>query len=233
MQILFEDNHLIAVYKEAGQIVQGDKTGDKPLSEMVADYLVVKHQKPGKAFIGVVHRLDRPVEGIILFAKTSKALSRMNKLFRENEVHKRYLAIVNAPPRIPDGILRQNLYRNTTLNKSFVVDKNHPNSKEAILRFHTVGRSDRYTLLSVSLITGRHHQIRCQLASLGASIRGDLKYGAPRSNKNGGISLLAYEIRFTHPVSKEEILLRAPLPKEPLWQAFSHQIASDDKRLDF
>lgn len=221
MEVIYEDNHFIAVSKSPGEIVQGDKTGDKPLSEIVADFLAKKYNKPGKAFIGVVHRLDRPVAGLVLFAKTSKALSRMNKLFRDGEVSKRYLALVCRPPGVLEGEVSTWLLRNTKLNKSFPVGAGTPEAKEAKLRYKTVARSERYTLLEVELLTGRHHQIRAQLASLASPIKGDLKYGAPRSNPDGGISLLAYEISFQHPVSGEPILLRAPLPQDSLWQSFS------------
>lgn len=220
MQVVYEDNHLIVVSKAPGEIVQGDKTGDKPLSELVADYLVHKYNKPGKAFVGVVHRLDRPVAGLVIFAKTSKALSRMNKMFSKGEVHKEYLAITCNPPTPSEGELRSWLLRIPKYNKTFPVPEGTKNAKEAILRYYTVTRSEHYTLVRVQLLTGRHHQIRCQLASIGAPIKGDLKYGAPRSNPDGGISLLSYKVTFKHPVSGKTVSLVAPLPPDNLWQAF-------------
>lgn len=227
MKVIYEDNHLIVVSKEPGEIVQGDKTGDKPLSESVAQFLVEKYHKPGKAFVGVVHRLDRPVGGLVLFAKTSKALSRMNRLFSEGKVRKEYLALTCTAPTPEAGELVSWLLRVPQYNKTFVVPEGTEGAKKAILRYQTIAHSDRYTLVKVRLLTGRHHQIRSQLASLGAPIKGDLKYGAPRSNPDGGISLLSYHMTFVHPVSGKEISLYAPLPHERLWQSF----AESTKRL--
>lgn len=226
MQVLYEDNHLIVVSKLPGEIVQGDKTGDTPLSEMVADYLVQKYQKPGRAFVGVVHRLDRPVGGLVLFAKTSKALTRMNRLFSQGKVHKEYLAITCASPDPREGEINSSLLRIPKFNKSFVVPHGTEGAKEARLRYSVVAHSERYTLVRVRLLTGRHHQIRSQLASIGCPIKGDLKYGAPRSNPDKGISLLSYRISFQHPVSKETIDIYAPLPKDSLWQSFQKALSS-------
>lgn len=223
MTVIYEDNHLIIVNKECGEIVQGDQTGDCPLSEMVAEYLVKKHNKPGRAFVGVVHRLDRPTSGVVVFAKTSKALSRMNELFRLGKPQKTYHAIVTRIPAQPQGHLEHWLLRNPQKNKSFVVapPKGKTAAKFASLEYALLGESDRYALLRVILNTGRHHQIRAQLAHIGCPIKGDLKYGAPRSNPDGGISLHAASIRFIHPVSGKEIFVQAPYPSsDPLWQKF-------------
>jgi hypothetical protein len=224
MEVIYEDNHLIVVNKAPGEIVQGDKTNDQPLSELVAVYLKEKYHKPGNVFVGVVHRLDRPVGGLVLFAKTSKALGRMNNLFREGKVRKRYLAIVANPPQPTQGRLVNWLKKNEKLNKSFVVDKGSEGSKRAELVYRTVARSERYTLVEVELLTGRHHQIRCQFSALGCPLKGDLKYGAPRPNRDASISLISYRMDFEHPVSKQMISLVAPIPKDPLWQAFVPQL---------
>lgn len=217
------------VSKEPGEIVQGDKTGDIPLKDEVADYLVQKYHKPGKAFVGVVHRLDRPVGGLVLFAKTSKALSRMNRQFSQGKVSKEYLAFTCDCPNPPQGKIHGWLLRIPQFNKSFPVPLGTENAKEASLDYETLGRSDRYTLVKVHLHTGRHHQIRCQLASIGCPIKGDLKYGAPRSNPDKGISLLSYRLSFRHPVSGEIITLYAPLPKNPLWQNFVKVLEQERK----
>jgi len=217
MQVVYEDNHIIIVAKESGEIVQGDKTGDRPLSELVKDYLKEKYQKPGNVFLGVVHRLDRPVSGLVVFARTSKALSRLNRMFAEGEVHKTYWAIVKDAPREAEGTLTHWLVRNEQQNKSYAYATEKPRSKKAILHYRVIGHSDRYSLLEVRLLTGRHHQIRCQLAAMGCPIRGDLKYGAPRSNPDGSISLLSRRVEFTHPVSGQTICVEAPLPADPLW----------------
>ena len=217
MQVVYEDNHIIIVAKESGEIVQGDKTGDRPLSELVKDYLKEKYQKPGNVFLGVVHRLDRPVSGLVVFARTSKALSRLNKMFAEGEVHKTYWAIVKDAPSEAEGTLTHWLVRNEQQNKSYAYATEKPRSKKAILHYCVIGHSDRYSLLEVRLLTGRHHQIRCQLAAMGCPIRGDLKYGAPRSNPDGSISLLSRRVEFTHPVSGQTICVEAPLPADPLW----------------
>ena len=212
MQVLYEDNHIIIVSKRAGEIVQGDKTGDVPLSETVAAYLKEKYSKPGNVFVGVPHRLDRPVSGVVVLAKTSKALSRLNDMFRAGSVDKRYLAIVKNKPEEPQGRLENWLVRNEKQNRSYAYDKEVPGSKKAVLNYKLVASSVNYNLLEVELLTGRHHQIRCQLAAMGCVIKGDLKYGAPRSNPDGGICLHSREIRFIHPVKKEEMTLLAPPP---------------------
>lgn len=220
IEILYEDNHIIAVNKQAGQIVQGDNTGDKPLSDILKSYIKERDHKPGNVFLGVPHRIDRPVSGVVLFAKTSKALSRLSELFRTKDAHKTYLAVVgNKPPKDNDTLVDY-IYRNVKQNKSYVVDEKHPDVKRSSLSYKVVGHSERYYLLEIDLHTGRHHQIRCQLANMGCPIRGDLKYGYPRSNKNGGINLHAARIRFTHPVKKEEIVIEAPFPDEKIWKIF-------------
>ena len=220
MEIVYEDNHLIIVYKHSGEIVQGDKTGDVPLSEDVKCYLKEKYQKPGNVFLGVVHRLDRPVAGLVVFAKTSKALTRLNKMFRDGEVHKTYWAITKNLPPQPEGTLTHWLVRNEKQNKSYAYDHEVPHSKKAILKYRLIGQSDHYCLLEVNLMTGRHHQIRCQLAHMGCPIKGDLKYGAQRSNLDGSICLLAHHVEFVHPVSKQLISLDSPLPEDKLWQVW-------------
>jgi pseudouridylate synthase len=220
MEIVYEDNHLIIVYKHSGEIVQGDKTGDVPLSEDVKCYLKEKYQKPGNVFLGVVHRLDRPVAGLVVFAKTSKALTRLNKMFRDGEVHKTYWAITKNLPPQSEGTLTHWLVRNEKQNKSYAYDHEVPHSKKAILKYRLIGQSDHYCLLEVNLMTGRHHQIRCQLAHMGCPIKGDLKYGAQRSNPDGSICLLAHHVEFVHPVSKQLISLDSPLPEDKLWQVW-------------
>ena len=213
MEVVYEDNHIIIVNKQSGEIVQGDKTGDRPLSDIVKDYIKEKYQKPGAVFLGVVHRLDRPVSGLVVFARTSK-----NKMFAEGEVHKTYWAIVKNTPQANEGTLEHWLVRNEKQNKSYAYNQEKPNAKKAILKYKVIGHSDNYTLLEVQLMTGRHHQIRCQLAAMGCPIKGDLKYGAPRSNPDGSISLLSRRVEFIHPVSKETVIAEAPIPKDPLWQ---------------
>lgn len=221
MQVVYEDNHLVIVNKNCSEIVQGDKTGDKPLSETVKEYIKEKYAKPGNVFLGVVHRLDRPVSGLVIFARTSKALSRLSEMFRTGDIHKTYWAIVkNMPPR-PEGELVNWLTRNERQNKSYAYDREVPHSKKAILDYKVIGHSDRYTLLEINLKTGRHHQIRCQLAKMGCPIKGDLKYGFPRSNPDGGISLLSRRVSFIHPVSRKEINVEAPLPDDKLWRSFN------------
>lgn len=221
MKVVYEDNHIIIVSKESGEIVQGDKTGDVPLSETVKQYIKDKYQKPGAVFLGVTHRLDRPVSGLVVFARTSKALTRLNNMFRNGEVHKTYWAIVQSPPQSQEGTLRHWLVRNERQNKSYAHDHEVPDSKEAVLKYRLMGQSERYWLLEVNLLTGRHHQIRCQLAAMGSPIKGDLKYGARRSNPDGSISLLARRIEFVHPVSKESIVVESPLPADRLWQSIT------------
>ena len=219
MKILYEDNHLIAVRKRVGDIVQGDKTGDVPLSDRVKNFLKDKYQKPGNVYLGVVHRLDRPVSGVVLFAKTSKALPRLNKMFAEHKgVKKTYLAIVANKPPQPQGTLTHWLTRNEKQNTARAYDREVPGSKKAVLDYRLIAQSERYFLLEIELHTGRHHQIRCQLSKMGCPIRGDLKYGAPRSNPDGGISLHAWRLELEHPVSHQNIIIEAPLPEERLWQ---------------
>ncbi|WP_294534738.1 RluA family pseudouridine synthase [uncultured Bacteroides sp.] len=220
MTVVYEDNHIIVVNKTASEIVQADKTGDTPLSETVKQYLKEKYQKPGNVFIGVTHRLDRPVSGLVIFAKTSKALTRLNEMFRTNAVKKTYWAVVKNAPKEPEGELVHFLVRNEKQNKSYAYEKEVPNSKKAVLDYRLIARSDYYYLLEVDLKTGRHHQIRCQLAKMGCPIKGDLKYGAQRSNPDGSICLHARRVRFVHPVSKELIELEAPLPPGNLWKGF-------------
>ena len=220
MTVVYEDNHIIVVNKTASEIVQGDKTGDTPLSETVKSYIKEKYSKPGNVFLGVVHRLDRPVSGLVVFAKTSKALARLNEMFRNGEVKKTYWAIVKNRPKEIEADLEHFLLRNESQNKSYAYDKEVKGSKKAILHYRLINSSDKYNLLEVELKTGRHHQIRCQLAKIGCPIRGDLKYGFPRSNPDGSISLHARNISFIHPVSKELINVTAPVPQDNLWQAF-------------
>lgn len=222
MDVVYEDNHLIIVNKSSSEIVQGDKTGDKPLSEMVKEYIKQKYHKPGNVFLGVVHRLDRPVSGLVVFARTSKALARLNEMFRTKEVHKTYWAIVGNCPPTEEGELVHWLVRNEKQNKSYAYDKEKPEAKKAILDYKLIGRSERYFLLEVDLKTGRHHQIRCQLAKMGCPIKGDLKYGSPRSNPDGSICLHACRVRFVHPVSKQEIDVTAPVPEGNLWHSFQN-----------
>lgn len=246
MQVLYEDNHIIIVSKAAGEIVQGDKTGDRPLSDMVKAYIKERYHKPGDVFLGVVHRLDRPVSGVVVFARTSKALARMNRLFAEGGVHKTYLAITANRPKDDAGLLQSWLTRNERLNKSFSspvevsplpvgagfnarpnagadapARPNDPNAKLARLEYRVAASTGRYNLLEVRLLTGRHHQIRCQLAAIGCPIKGDLKYGARRSNPDGSISLHAWRVRFEHPVSHAQIDVCAPCPEDNLWSALT------------
>lgn len=221
MTVVYEDNHLIIVNKSSSEIVQGDKTGDKPLSETVKEYIKEAYAKPGNVFLGVVHRLDRPVSGLVMFARTGKALARLNDMFRTGEVHKTYWAIVGNEPSQREGTLVNWLVRNEKQNKSYAYDREVPNSKKAILDYRLIGKSDNYFLIEVDLKTGRHHQIRCQLAKMGCPIKGDLKYGAKRSNRDGSISLLARSMEFIHPVSKKKILVEAPLPDDSLWHSFA------------
>jgi 23S rRNA pseudouridine1911/1915/1917 synthase len=220
MTVLYEDNHLIVVNKTSSEIVQGDKTGDKPLSDILKQWLREKYNKPGEVFVGVVHRLDRPVSGVVVFAKTSKALGRMNALFQHGEVKKTYWAIVkNCPPKAEDELTHY-LVRNVKQNKSYPYDTEKPNSQKATLSYQLIAQSDNYYLLEIDLKTGRHHQIRSQLAKIGCPIKGDLKYGFDRSNNDGGISLHARRISFIHPVSKEPVEVVAPVPDETLWKHF-------------
>lgn len=218
MTVLYEDNHIIAVNKTCNEIVQGDKTGDTPLSEMVKAYIKDKYNKPGEVFLGVTHRLDRPTSGVVLFARTSKALTRLNEMFKSHEqIRKTYWAIVQGAPKVPEARLENWLIRNEQLNKSFIAKPGAKDAKQAILYYKTLVKGDHYTLLEVNLETGRHHQIRCQLAAIGCPIKGDLKYGAKRSNPDGGICLHARKIEFVHPVSKQNICITAPVPEDSLW----------------
>lgn len=220
MEVVYEDNHIIVVNKSSSEIVQGDKTGDESLSDTIKQYLKEKYAKPGNVFLGVVHRLDRPVSGLVVFAKTSKALARLNEMFRNGEVKKIYWAIVKQRPEVEEGELVHYLVRNEKQNKSYAYDREVKNSKKAVLHYRLIGCSQNYSLLEVELKTGRHHQIRCQLAKIGCPIKGDLKYGFPRSNPDGSISLVARRISFIHPVSKKPIELTAPLPSDNLWKCF-------------
>lgn len=219
LQVLYEDNHLIAINKRAGDIVQGDKTGDTPLSEVVKQYIKTKHQKPGNVYLGVAHRLDRPTTGIVVFAKTSKALPRLNKLFAEKDAQKTYWAVVNKMPEKEKDTLVHWLKRNTKQNKSYAHIKEVPDSKKAILDYKVIRSLERYFLLEIDLKTGRHHQIRAQLAAIGCAIKGDLKYGSDRSNKDGSIHLHARSLSFVHPVKKEMLQLIAPPPEDSVWNA--------------
>jgi len=217
LEVLFEDNHLLIVNKKSGDIVQGDKTRDKPLSDVVKEYIKEKYNKPGEVFLGVVHRLDRPTSGIIIFARTSKALERLNKMLRERTISKTYWAVVkNTPLKEKDSLIHF-LKKNPKNNKSTVFTKETGASKKAILHYSVIKKLDNYSLLEIDLETGRHHQIRAQLAYIGSPIKGDLKYGASRSNKDGSIHLHARKILFTHPVSKENISILAPIPNEVIW----------------
>ena len=224
MDVLYEDNHIIAVNKTCREIVQGDKTGDTPLSEMLKSWLKEKYNKPGNVFVGVTHRLDRPVSGVVIFAKTSKALSRLNDMFRQGEVKKTYWAIVKNRPSKPEGELVNWLVRNEKQNKSYAYDAERPNAKKAILHYREIARSENYYLLEIDLKTGRHHQIRCQLAHMGCPIKGDLKYGADRSNPDGGISLHAHSAEFIHPVSKLPLQIIAPVPNDNLWNVLTKEL---------
>ncbi|RIA09909.1 23S rRNA pseudouridine1911/1915/1917 synthase [Flavobacteriaceae bacterium MAR_2010_72] len=217
--VLYEDNHIIIVNKRAGDIVQGDKTGDPPLSDVVKDYIKEKYNKPGNVYLGVVHRLDRPTTGIVMFSKTSKALPRLNKLFSEKSAKKTYWAIVKNAPEQPQDTLVHWLSKNPKNNKSTAFTKEKGQSKKAILHYKILKQLNNYYLLEIELETGRHHQIRVQLASIGCPIKGDLKYGFDRSNKDASISLHARELRFVHPVSKDDIHVVAPLPDDPIWNA--------------
>ena len=240
MTVLYEDNHIIAVNKTCNEIVQGDKTGDTPLSEIVKAYIKEKYNKPGEVFLGVTHRLDRPTSGVVLFARTSKALTRLNEMFKEKSkvesrkskeelstvncqlsIKKTYWAIVQGAPKLPEARLENWLVRNEAQNKSYIAKPGAKEAKQAILSYKTLAKGENYTLLEVNLETGRHHQIRCQLAAIGCPIKGDLKYGAKRSNPDGGICLHARQIEFIHPVSKQDICITAPVPNDSLWQQFA------------
>ncbi|MFT4575199.1 MAG: 23S rRNA pseudouridine1911/1915/1917 synthase [Polaribacter sp.] len=219
LQVLFEDNHIVIVNKRAGDITQGDKTGDKPLSDVVKEYIKEKYNKPGLVFLGVVHRLDRPTSGIIIFARTSKALERLNKMLRDKIIKKTYWAVVKKQPEKEKDTLTNFLKKNPKNNKSTAYSKEIEGSKKAILHYTTIKKLDNYSLLEVDLETGRHHQIRCQLSTIGSPIKGDLKYGFDRSNKDGSIHLHARKINFIHPVNKEIVQITAPVPDEVIWKA--------------
>ena len=225
MEVLYEDNHIIAVNKTCNEIGQGDKTGDTPLSEIVKAYIKDKYNKPGEVFLGVTHRLDRPTSGVVLFARTSKALTRLNEMFKSHEqIKKTYWAIVQGCPKVPEARLENYLTRNETLNKSFIAKPGAKDAKLAVLTYKTLVKGEHYTLLEINLETGRHHQIRCQLAAIGCPVKGDLKYGAKRSNPDGGISLHARQIAFIHPVSKIQLCITAPVPNDSLWQQFAASV---------
>ncbi len=224
MEVLYEDNHIIIVNKAPGEIVQGDKTGDEPLSETVKAWLKDKHNKPGNVFLGVTHRLDRPVGGVVVFAKTSKALARLNEMFRNGDVHKTYWAITSTTPNPSQGQLVNHLESVEHNNKTYIKPAAGPHTKEAKLNYRVLAEGDRYALVEVELLTGRKHQIRVQLAGIGCPIKGDLKYGAKRSNPDGSISLLARHIEFVHPVSKQLISVTAPVPDDNLWKALEEKV---------
>ena len=221
VEILYEDNHLIAVYKKVSDLSQADKTGDTPLEHEVKNYITKKYNKPGEVFLGCIHRLDRPVSGVLLFARTSKALARMNEMFKNHQVKKIYYAIVKENPPAEKGTITHYLKKNEKQNKSYAYDNEVKGSKKASLSYTVTGRSERYYLLEVELHTGRHHQIRAQLAKIGCPVKGDLKYGYSRSNENGGISLLARKLEFIHPVKNEPVSIMAHLPKDDIWNIFS------------
>ncbi len=219
MEILYEDNHIIIVNKASGEIVQGDKTGDKPLSEIVKEFIKERDHKPGKVFLGVAHRLDRPVSGAVVFAKTSKALARLNAMFASGDVHKTYWAVTRGTPAEPEALLTHWIKTVERNNKSYAWATPQEGAKEARLRYRLVASSERYNLLEVRLLTGRKHQIRVQLSAIGCPVKGDLKYGDKRSNPDGSISLHARRIQFVHPVSGKEIDITAPVPDDNLWHA--------------
>lgn len=223
IDVIYEDNHLIAVNKKPGQIVQGDKTGDTPLPDLIKEYLKEKYQKPGNVFCGVIHRLDRPVSGVCLFAKTSKALARMNEIFHDRDVQKTYWAVVKNKPKVAQQKLIHYLIKNEANNKAKAFEKEISGSKRAELDYSILQASDKYFLLEILPHTGRHHQIRVQLSSMGCPIKGDLKYGFDRSNSDGSIHLHARKLTFTHPVSNEPITIIAPVPAENLWRFFEQK----------
>jgi len=220
LDILFEDNHLIALNKQISDIVQGDKTGDTSLDIKIKEYIKEKYNKPGNVYLGVIHRIDRPVSGVVLFARTSKALSRMNKLIRDKKIEKIYWAIIKNEPPKNEEVLEHYLVKNEKQNKSYAYEKEVPGSKYGNLKYKLIGKSDNYYLLEIELYTGRHHQIRAQLSKIGCAIKGDLKYNYPRSNKNGGISLHAKSVTFIHPVKNKINTISAPFPKGDIWDEF-------------
>ncbi len=224
IEIIYEDNHIIAINKKCGDIVQSDKSGDDPLAEKVKRYIKDKYNKPGDVFLGVTHRIDRPVSGVVIFARTSKALERINAMFREKTIKKTYWAIVANRPEYDGEKLVHHIRRNEKQNKSYICTKAASDTKEAILEYKLLSSISRYHLIEIALHTGRHHQIRCQLAHIGSPIRGDLKYGYPRSNPDGGIDLHALKIEMMHPVTKQAILIQASLPKTEVWKNFKHNL---------
>jgi 23S rRNA pseudouridine1911/1915/1917 synthase len=225
-EILYEDNHIIAVYKRSSDLAQKDKTGDLSLDTEIKKYLAEKYKKPGEVFLGVVHRLDRPVSGVVLFARTSKALERLNEMFKERQIKKTYLAIVKERPPEDEAKITHYLKKNEAQNKSYVYDTEVKGSKEATLTYRLKGRSEKYYLLEVELHSGRHHQIRAQLAKIGCPVKGDLKYGFPRSNEDGGISLFARKLEFIHPVKKEPVTIIAHFPEGDIWPVFMDSVTS-------
>ncbi len=242
MDILYEDNHIIAVNKAPGEIVQGDKTGDKPLSETLKEYIKAKYNKPGEVFLGVPHRLDRPTSGVVLFARTSKALVRLNEMFKDkssiaqssvaqSSIKKTYWAVVQGKPGQPEGRLEHYLTRNEAQNKSYIAKPGVKEAKQAVLIYRTLAVGDHYSLLEVELLTGRHHQIRCQMAAIGCPIKGDLKYGAKRSNPDGSISLHARQISFIHPVRKEPLTITAPVPDDSLFAMLAHDVQNNANKV--
>jgi 23S rRNA pseudouridine1911/1915/1917 synthase len=224
MEILYEDNHLIAINKKASDIVQGDKTGDETLPDRIKAYLKEKYQKPGNVFCGVIHRLDRPTSGVVLFARTSKALERMNKQFREKETSKTYWVLTEQLPPGNSGTLRNYLKKNEKQNKSYVHAHPVDGAKEAVLHYIVLASSDNYHLLDIQIETGRHHQIRAQLAAIGCFVKGDVKYGAKRPNKDGSIGLHARKLAFLHPVTSEKIVINALVPEDALWKYFEQSL---------
>jgi len=224
VEILYEDNHLIAVFKRSSDLAQSDKTGDSPLENDVKAYIARKYNKPGEVFLGIVHRLDRPVSGVLLFARTSKALERLNEMFRTRQMKKIYYAIVKERPPLEEGTLKNYLKKNETQNKSYVYDNEVKGSKEASLSYKIIGRSERFYLLEIELHSGRHHQIRAQLAKAGCPVKGDLKYGFQRSNEDGSISLFARRLEFIHPVKKEPVIITAHFPEGDIWHHFARNV---------
>ena len=227
LRVIYEDNHLLIVNKRASDLVQGDESGDEPLIEVVRKYIRDKYNKPGNVYVGGIHRLDRPVSGIVIFGKTSKATSRLSNMLREKKIKKTYWAVVADAPKNPEGRLEQWLMKNKDRNKSYVTQESKPGAKKAELTYRTIAQGDRYTLLEVSPITGRHHQIRVQLSKMGCIIKGDLKYGAPRSNKDASIHLHARKIEFEHPVRKEPLVVIAPTPDDALWRHFEDTVGKE------
>jgi 23S rRNA pseudouridine1911/1915/1917 synthase len=229
LHVLYEDNHIIAINKSSSDIIQGDKTGDEPLGEKVKRFIKKKYNKPGDVYLGVIHRLDRPVSGVVLFAKTSKALSRFNLLFKEKDIQKTYWAIVKNKPSKEEAILKHYLFKNEKQNKSYISNTPRIDAKECELHYKVLNQSDKYFLLEVKPFTGRHHQIRVQLSSIGCPIKGDLKYGFDRSNQDASIHLHARKIEFMHPVKNENIVITAPTPNEVLWQFFEKKVGTESK----